>query len=132
MGVASAADDLDAAHAQGGVLVLGDRVGVHRLPEARPAAAGVELRFGAEERLAAADAGVLAGSLGVPVGPSERALGTLLAGNVELFRRQALAPFRVALDQLVAHLVPLSLRRAAPAPRAVHPQADGREDDHRQ
>src|SRR5690606_41241430 len=48
VGVAAGAAHLGADHAQGAVLVEGDRVVVGGGVEARPAAVGVELRVGAE------------------------------------------------------------------------------------
>ena len=51
-----------------------------RLEEARPAGAGLELRVGREQRLAAADAHVGAVVVAVPVLAGERALGAGLAG----------------------------------------------------
>src|SRR4029077_14783579 len=65
MAAAARADDLDPAHEPGVVDVLVDRLLVDGGPEARPARAGLELRVGAEELLAAAGAHV--GALGVIV-----------------------------------------------------------------
>src|SRR5215471_3911741 len=49
VGVAVRAADLDADHAEGGVLQQPYRVGLLRLVEARPAAVGVELGLRAEQ-----------------------------------------------------------------------------------
>ena len=66
---------LGAHHAERGVLDELDRLGAHRLVEARPAAAGVELRAALEELGAARRTGVDAGALLVEQLARPRALG---------------------------------------------------------
>ena len=80
-----------------------------RRVEARPSGARLELRIGAEQRVAAADTSIetLVVILGVLV--LERALGALFARDLVLFRGQLLAPFRVRLDNLIYHDESLSL-----------------------
>src|SRR6185295_12310920 len=55
--VAVLADDLGAAHEEASVFAQLDVLEVHRLGEAGPAGAGVELGVGGEQLRAAADAG---------------------------------------------------------------------------
>ncbi len=77
---------------------------IDRLPVARPAAAGVELRARLEQRRAAADAVVAAGLEVVPVFAGERALGGGVARHLVLHRVELLAPLRVGLLHfVVAH-----------------------------
>src|SRR5262249_35129839 len=92
MRLAARALDLRAHHAVAGVVVLADGALLHRLGEARPTRARVELPSRAEQRLAAAHAAVGALGLGVPVGAGEGALGARAAGDAVLVRGQLLAP----------------------------------------
>jgi hypothetical protein len=80
--------------------VQGDIIGVDRLPEARPAGAGVELRAGIEQRLTAADALVGAGRFSVPIRSGEGPFGAFLPRDLILLRRQYLPPLRVSLFKL--------------------------------
>src|SRR5450631_1766423 len=68
---------------------------VDRLPEARPAGAGLVFGLGVEERLPTADAAKDAVFLGVGVFTAAGALGSFAACDVELFGRQELFPFIV-------------------------------------
>src|SRR3546814_19142676 len=88
MGVAACAQRLVAAHEEAAVLFLRDRAGRDRLEEAGPAGAAVELRLGAEQRVAAAGADIGALVLAGVVLTGEGALGPLEAADAELFRRQ--------------------------------------------
>lgn len=97
VGAAAVAGDFGAEHAEAAVDVLVDQVLVVRAVEARPAAARVELGFGAEERCVAADAAVGAGVVAVPVDAGEGAFGALAAGYLVLEFVQLLAPFGVGL-----------------------------------
>ena len=83
------------------VLLVLDGVRRDRLPEARPAGAGVELRLGGEEGQVAAHAGVGALRVVVPVRAREGALGALLARDVELLGREDLLPLVFGLDDPV-------------------------------
>src|SRR5262249_45664866 len=89
---AGRAGDLGADHPVAAVDVRVDALERHRLDEARPACARVELRLGAEELRAAARTAVDAGRLGVEILAGERPLGALLAQNVVLRGREPLAP----------------------------------------
>src|SRR5437868_1056819 len=66
-----------------------------RLPEARPAGAGIELFVGAEQGRAAARATVVPRLVIVPIPPGERALRPLLACDRELLGCQLPLPLRV-------------------------------------
>ena len=94
MRIAERAGDRGAHHAEGLVLDLDDVLLGDRLPEARPAGAGIELRVGIEERGVAADAAVEAGGMVVPIRPGEGLLGALLAGDVEGDRARAASATR--------------------------------------
>src|SRR4051812_35405916 len=97
MRFAKRAGYLGAGHAEAGVVgrehvLLGDR-----LPEARPAGAGIILGVGDEERVVATDAAIEAGRMVVPIGAGEGRLGALLAGHAEGERRKELLPLGFAL-----------------------------------
>src|SRR5437763_416722 len=68
--------------------------------EARPAAAGIELGIGFEQRLAAAGADVGAFPVFMLIFAGERPLSRLFAYHGILHRRQFLAPFGFALLDL--------------------------------
>src|SRR5206468_10317420 len=111
---AARADDLGAPHEQAVVgsgldLVVGDRV-----PEARPAGAGVELGVGAEELLTAARAAVHAVAVLVPICAREGLLGALVAEHLVLLGRQLLAPVGFRLLNLL-HLTSSSVGFIAPS-----------------
>jgi hypothetical protein len=97
MGIAAGATDFSAAHEEGPVGMLADRAFLDRSPEARPAGTGIELGIGREQRLAAADAGIHARALLVPIGAGEGALRAVLTRNMKLLRRELLAPFGLGL-----------------------------------
>src|SRR4249919_4334145 len=95
--IAATAGNRRAFHADqivtgGDFVYLGDR-----LPETRPAGAGVELGRGIEQRGVAADAAIDAAIVQVPVFAGERALGAGFAGDVIRARRQLFSPFGFAL-----------------------------------
>src|ERR1700686_3339645 len=92
MTVALRAQHLGADHAVGHVALLVDVALGCRLGETWPAAAGIELGVGFEQRLAAAGAGIGAGPVLVLVFAGKRALGRLFAQYRVLRRRQFLAP----------------------------------------
>src|SRR5229473_7628841 len=103
MAVALRAQHFGPDHAVADVTLLVD-MALHRgLRKARPAAAGIELGVGFEQRLPAAGAGIGAGPLLVLVLAGERPLGRLLAQNRILHRRQFLAPLGFALLDLAGH-----------------------------
>ena len=101
MAVAFRAQHLGADHAVADIALLVDMALDRRLGEARPAAAGIELGVGLEQRLAAAGAGIGALAVLMLVFAGERPLGRLLAQHRILHRRQFLAPLGVALLNLV-------------------------------
>src|SRR6266478_5376249 len=103
MAVALRAQHFGPDHAVADVALLVDVALQRRLGKARPAAAGIELGVGFEQRLSAAGAGVGAGPLLMLVFAGERALGRLLAQHRVLHRRQFLAPLGLALLDLAGH-----------------------------
>src|SRR5207247_205456 len=112
MAVAVRAQDFSADHAVADIALLVDMAVHGRRGEARPAAAGIELGVGFEQRLAAAGAGISALAVLVLILAGERPLGRLLAQHGVLHRRQLLAPLGFALDDLagcfgVGHLASL-------------------------
>src|SRR3981189_470990 len=90
MAVALRAQHLGPDHAVADVAFLVDMALQRRLGKARPAAAGIELGVGFEQRLAAAGAGVGAGPLLMLVFAGERPFRRLLAQYRILHRRQCL------------------------------------------
>src|ERR1019366_6354933 len=89
-------------HAVAAVAFLLDMALRRRLGKAWPAAAGIELGVGFEQRLAAAGADVGAGPLLMLVFAGERPLGRLLAQYRVLHRRQFAAPLGFALLHLAS------------------------------
>ena len=69
-----------------------------RLPEARPARAGIEFRSRIKQRIVAADAAVQSLLVQVPVLAGEGQFGVGLPRNVISIRRQLLAPLICSLD----------------------------------
>src|SRR5260221_5204489 len=80
VGVAAAANDLGPHHEMAFIGHERDAVVVERLPETRPAGAGLELGLRVEQRLTAADAGVCACFVVVPVFAAEGPFGPFAAG----------------------------------------------------
>src|SRR6266700_970041 len=103
MAVALRAQHFGPDHAMADVALLVDVALQRRLGKARPAAAGIELGVGFEQRLSAAGAGVAARPLLMLVFARERPLGRLLAQHRVLRRRQFLAPLGLALLDLAGH-----------------------------
>src|SRR6266853_4401111 len=103
MAVAFRAQHFGPDHAVADVTFLVDMALGGGLRKARPAAAGIELGVGFEQRLAAAGADVGAGPLLVLVFAGERPLGRLLAQHRILHRRQFLAPLGFAFLGLAGH-----------------------------
>src|SRR5438128_6482827 len=93
--------------------MLGNVALRHRLPEAGPAGAGVELRRGVEQRLPATDTLIDTVFLRVPVRPRECSFGSFLSGDLELFWRQKLPPFLIRLLNFFGHGYTSSLNGAA-------------------
>src|SRR6476659_943863 len=124
MAVAFRTKHLGPDHAVADVALLVDVALHRRLGKARPAAAGIELGVGFEQRLPAAGADVGAGALLMLIFAGERPLGRLLAQHRILHRRQFLAPLRLALLDLAGHgsgvghgasLLNVFKRRSSPA-----------------
>src|SRR5262249_14129085 len=88
---AAAAMHFGAGHAEGAVLGGADRI-LQRLVEARPASAALELGVGGEQRQVAAGAGENALAMLLQERARAGALGTLLAQDLVLLRRQLRAP----------------------------------------
>src|SRR5690606_24276908 len=88
-------------HAQRGVGLFADIGRIERLEVAGPAATGIELGVGGEQRGAAAHTTVNAMLAGVPIASGERALGAFLALDRVFFRRQFRTPLGVDLFNLV-------------------------------
>src|SRR5258708_7595258 len=103
MAVAFRTKHLGPDHAVARVALLVDVAFSRRLGKARPAAAGIELGVGFEQRLPAAGASVGAGALLMLIFSGERPLGRLLPQYRKLHRRQFLAPLRLALLDLAGH-----------------------------
>lgn len=75
------------------------------LPEAGPAAAGVEFDVSVKQMGAAADAVILAGLAAAVVFAAERVFGAALASHAKLFWRQPRAPLRLAqAGEVVSHV----------------------------
>ena len=91
------ATNLSANHAMARIGVGGDGLGIHTLPETRPAGAGVEFCLRMEEIRSAAHASVGALSLVIPVGTCEGALRASLPGHAVLLLGELLAPGLVLL-----------------------------------
>src|SRR5437588_12830492 len=92
MAVALRAQHLGTDHAVGDVALLVDMAVHGGRGETWPAAAGIELGVGLEQRLAAAGAGIGALAVLVLIFAGEWPLGRLLAQHRILHRRQFLAP----------------------------------------
>ena len=90
--VADGAADLRSGHGKLPILLVGHVLVANRGPEARPSTAGVELRLGAKELIAAADALVDPLFVVVVVLAGEGPFGTAFARDLVLFAGQLLFP----------------------------------------
>ncbi|OEI67484.1 hypothetical protein Cus16_2922 [Curtobacterium sp. ER1/6] len=125
MRAAVRAADLGADHAEGLVLDELHGLGVDRLVERGPAAAGVELRAALEELLAARRTRVDAGALLVEQLTGPRTLGPGLPEHGVLVRGELLAPLGVGLVDVVRHcflLLPVEARWWCPTPSVNSPR----------
>src|SRR5262249_34335396 len=113
--VAPAAMHLDPAHAVAVVRLDRNALFLRRLPEARPAAARIDLVMGAEQLGAATHAPVASLVVVVPVDAGEGRFRSLLAGNVKLLGRELRPPFLVGL-----HHFPGGNGRILPATFIAH------------
>src|SRR3954469_8603068 len=114
MAAALGAQHLGADHAVTDVPLLIDMALGGGLGEARPAAAGIELRVGLEQHIAAAGAGIGTGAVVVLIFAGEGTLGRLLAQHRVLHRRQLVAPLLFALDDLVVRGFRLGVGHGSP------------------
>ncbi|CAH2401244.1 hypothetical protein MES5069_280021 [Mesorhizobium escarrei] len=100
MAAAAGAVAFGADHAVAAVDGRLDRTG-HRIVEAWPAGAALELQLGFEQGLVAADAGKSAGALLVEQGAAARPLGAVITHHRILLRRQPGAPFGIGAGDRV-------------------------------
>src|SRR3954453_11810947 len=100
MAIALRAQHLGADHAVADVALFVDMALHCGRGKGRPAAAGIELGVGFEQRLAAAGAGVNARAVLMLVFTGKRPLGRFLAQHRVLHRRQFLAPLGFGLFKL--------------------------------
>src|SRR5881628_4274512 len=103
MRVATGAAHLGPPHAVGTVSMFLDRAFLYRLVETWPAGAGFILRFGAEERLPATGAHVHSGIFRLVVFAGKRRLGSGLAHDLKLLRREFLLPFGFGFLDFLSH-----------------------------
>src|ERR1035438_6840341 len=101
MAAAVGAGNLDAAHAQVPVLVLGNDRRVGRQQKAGPAAAGVELGPAQKQQRPAARAVVVPCLVVLGQRAGEGPLGGLFAQNAVLLRREQCAPLRLTPHNLL-------------------------------
>jgi len=85
-----------------------DALGFHRIPEARPARAGIEFLLGMKEIRSAANTPENSVFVKIPKLAGERALGAPVTRHLVLLRGEDLLPFRVRFDDFLdAHSAPL-------------------------
>ena len=106
--IAFGASDLDTLHAMAEVIQLTDHRRTERLKIAGPAATGIVLGGGVEQRLATTDAVIDARHLAVVILPGKRPFGAAQAADVELFRRQRLTPGIQGFLDFIHGLLPSS------------------------
>ena len=97
MSIAFGADNFSAPHEEAVILIFGDGIFACGRVEAGPARAAVIFCLRRKELLAAAYTEIIAVALFVPMRPGEGALGSGLAGDVILLRRELVAPDLVIL-----------------------------------
>src|SRR5215469_17514390 len=98
---AARARDFNAAHSVAVVFMLLNGIGAHRLPEARPAGAGLKLLVGPEQLGIARYAPVDSIIMVAIERAGKRRLRALLPCNVVLLRRQLRPPLLVSLVDLL-------------------------------
>lgn len=91
--VTSGADVFRPHHAERHVTFVEDVIAVDRLPEARPAGAGLEFGGGGKERKITPGANEYSGAFFFEQGTGEGAFGAGFTQDAVLGRRQFLAPF---------------------------------------
>src|SRR5215207_8855669 len=97
--------NLRASHEEAAILFGLDIPLVNWFVEAWPTCTGVELRLGAKERRAAANAAIDAFFFVVPVLTRKSPLGALLPHDSVLLRSKLLTPFFVSLSYFSYHKV---------------------------
>ena len=110
MTAAFGAEHLGADHAVRRIPLLVDMALDGRRGEAWPAAAGIELRVGFEQHIAAAGADIGAGTVVVLILAGEGAFGRLLAQHRVLHRRQFAPPLLFALELRADPVAEFALR----------------------
>src|SRR5882724_8185573 len=98
MAVAASAQNLRADHAVAAVCMRDNVLLGHKLEEAGPAGAGVELAMGGEQGQPTADTAVDPLALVVQERAAERSLSALATSNLKLFGCELMTPLRVGLD----------------------------------
>src|SRR5262249_19028467 len=113
MSIAPAADHFGSHRdrEQAAIAVQRDVVFGDWLPKTRPAGSRIELGRCIKQWLPAADALIDARFLRIPVRAREGPFGALLAGNMELLRRQSLPPFSIGFLDFAVHGNTLPLRQ---------------------
>src|SRR5260370_38447208 len=109
MRVAAAAEHLHALDEQAAIGARSDVLLRDGHPEARPSGARIELRIGAEQRIAAADAPKNTVVVKLIVGSGVRCVRTSFARNVELAGAEELSPLAVGVDHSLHRNRPLLL-----------------------
>src|SRR6266403_6182197 len=106
MRITSAAEHFLARHPMARVSIHFNFRFIDRRREARPSGTGVIFRFGAKQRLAAANADVRSRRVGIFILTSSRWLRALSTGHLVLPGRQDLPPFGVSLANFFTHFRP--------------------------
>ena len=92
------AQHLGTAHQPTAIIGSSDILHLYRLPETWPAAAGVELGFGTEQRFAATYATVNTRLMTIVIRAGERQFSALLAANPVLLQTQLRPPFSIGFS----------------------------------
>src|SRR5262249_43684344 len=103
MRIARRAQYFGALHEEAPVLLGAEVLLGHRRVEARPAAAGVELRRRVEQRRAAAYARISSGFVGGPILAAEGRFGAFLPCHAVLLGRELFLPLRVRFRHFCRH-----------------------------
>jgi hypothetical protein len=91
-------------HAVAGIRANSQAIGLMRLPEAGPTAAGVELVIGVKQDLVTADTVVNPVFVAIPIGAGKGRFGTALAADLILFGCQFCSPFGIGFFNDLIHL----------------------------
>src|SRR5450830_1447790 len=104
MRVADVADDFGTNHAITFVAYLAHVIRIERLEIAWPAAAGVKFGIRGKQRCVAADAGIDAGFVMIPVFAAESALGGCVTGDLVFHGIQLGTPLRIGFLDFWLHV----------------------------